>query len=100
MSSNEKELDDAPNFIKQNIEALKIKPNKQDTQDGVKQLPPKYQKGVVPKYLREQKGDKEKVLKVDPECPEGHILLPEDERKETLRVLRQSEYPRHSYVGF
>ncbi|KAJ8972365.1 hypothetical protein NQ317_018478 [Molorchus minor] len=44
---------------------------------------------MLPKYLR---GKREETTK-DPEieaCPDGHVLLPEEERKETLRVLRQS----------
>lgn len=54
-------------------------------------LPPTYQKGVLPKYLKDRKDDQFKEV-LDDECPEGHVLLPEEERKETLRVLRQSMY--------
>ncbi|XP_041981867.1 uncharacterized protein LOC121735204 [Aricia agestis] len=57
-------------------------------------LPPGYQKGVLPKYLREKK---EKAIelegvKVDDDgfCPPGHVTLPDSERKETLRMLRNS----------
>lgn len=53
------------------------------------QAPANYQRGVVPKYLKDRRED----LPIEPdiECPPGHILLPEEERKETLRVLRQSK---------
>lgn len=52
-------------------------------------VPSNYQKGVVPKYLKDRKDEKIKSEE-DPECPPGHVLLPDEERKETLRVLRQS----------
>lgn len=52
------------------------------------QAPPTYQRGVVPKYLRDRREDERE--EVDEPCPDGHVLLPEEERKETLRVLRQS----------
>lgn len=58
-----------------------------------------YQKGVVPKYLRERKeGSHAEAARADLEhsvCPPGHVTLPDTERKETLRMLRNSMY--HSY---
>ncbi|KAL1494430.1 hypothetical protein ABEB36_010029 [Hypothenemus hampei] len=74
-------------FIKENRN-IKVKPTKQSPVKVLAQAPPNYQRGVVPKYLRERKDDQSE--EIDTECPPGHILLPEDERKETLRVLRQS----------
>nr|XP_034835023.1 enkurin domain-containing protein 1-like [Maniola hyperantus] len=58
-------------------------------------VPPGYQKGVLPKYLRERKEiakDKvgEDASEVHADCPEGHVPLPDVERKETLRMLRNS----------
>ncbi|KAJ0174887.1 hypothetical protein K1T71_009995 [Dendrolimus kikuchii] len=59
-------------------------------------LPSGYQKGVVPKYLRERKeqGAKEvEGARADEEgapCPPGHVTLPDNERKETLKMLRNS----------
>ncbi|XP_023935594.1 uncharacterized protein LOC112044088 [Bicyclus anynana] len=60
-------------------------------------LPPGYQKGVLPKYLRERKENmKEKEVedaKTNEDhvvCPPGHVTLPDVERKETLRMLRNS----------
>lgn len=55
-----------------------------------------YQKGVLPKYLRDRKdtgpkdgegavADNEQAI-----CPPGHVTLPDTERKETLRMLRNS----------
>ncbi|XP_059057752.1 uncharacterized protein LOC131851287 [Achroia grisella] len=59
-------------------------------------LPSGYQKGVVPKYIRERKDQITKELeasKVEDDhtlCPPGHVTLPDTERKETLRMLRNS----------
>ncbi|XP_013141020.1 PREDICTED: uncharacterized protein LOC106105271 [Papilio polytes] len=58
-------------------------------------LPTGYQKGVLPKYLRDRKeqGPKEiEGAKADDSstCPPGHVPLPDTERKETLRMLRNS----------
>ncbi|KAG6438661.1 enkurin domain-containing protein 1-like [Manduca sexta] len=59
-------------------------------------LPSGYQKGVLPKYLRERKEQIQKEAEgatVDDEhtsCPPGHVTLPDTERKETLRMLRNS----------
>lgn len=51
--------------------------------------------GVVPKYIKDRKETLEKIQKakaqeLDANCPEGHVLLPDHERKETLRVLRKN----------
>lgn len=57
-----------------------------------------YQKGVLPKYLRDRKdtGPKEaEGTMADNEqavCPPGHVTLPDTERKETLRMLRNSMF--------
>ncbi|KAI5632224.1 calmodulin-binding domain-containing protein [Phthorimaea operculella] len=60
-------------------------------------LPSGYQKGVLPKYLRERKDqgikEAEGVKAADDGsavCPPGHVTLPDTERKETLRMLRNS----------
>ncbi|CAH2043044.1 unnamed protein product, partial [Iphiclides podalirius] len=57
-------------------------------------LPTGYQKGVVPKYLRERKEQGPKEMEGakadDAACPPGHVPLPDTERKETLRMLRNS----------
>ncbi|KAF2903355.1 hypothetical protein ILUMI_02832, partial [Ignelater luminosus] len=81
------DINDKHNFIKENILALKQKAPKSEVNN---QNPlQNYQKGVLPKYLRERKEEQKKELEGDTDCPEGHVLLPEEERKETLRVLRQ-----------
>lgn len=77
------------NFVKQNISNIKTKTVKNESARNPAQPPPNYQKGVVPKYLKDRRG-LEKAVEAEPDCPPGHILLPEEERKETLRVLRQS----------
>ncbi|CAH1117457.1 unnamed protein product [Phaedon cochleariae] len=76
------------NFIKENKTNFKQKLPKESTTKVPAQAPPTYQRGVVPQYLKNRKDEKEE--EVDEDCPPGHILLPEEERKETLRVLRQS----------
>ncbi|KAL4714376.1 hypothetical protein ACJJTC_009728 [Scirpophaga incertulas] len=59
-------------------------------------LPTGYQKGVVPKYLRDRKehavkeSESTKPDEDDSMCPPGHVALPDMERKETLRMLRNS----------
>ncbi|XP_028178345.1 enkurin domain-containing protein 1-like [Ostrinia furnacalis] len=59
-------------------------------------LPSGYQKGVLPKYLRDRKDQIPKEAegaKADDDqavCPPGHVTLPDTERKETLRMLRNS----------
>ncbi|XP_030751924.1 uncharacterized protein LOC115879308 isoform X1 [Sitophilus oryzae] len=79
---------ESKDFIKENMQNIKTRPVRHSPVKVMASAPSNYQKGVVPKYLRDKK---EEVLEEnEPECPPGHILLPEDERKETLRVLRQS----------
>lgn len=57
-----------------------------------------YQKGVLPKYLRERKEQTAKEVEgTRPDekhvmCPPGHVTLPDIERKETLRMLRNSRF--------
>ncbi|XP_022916287.1 uncharacterized protein [Onthophagus taurus] len=92
-------IGDKFNYIKQNINAIKNKGNKSDTTSTTGSLPPNYQKGSVPKYLKDRKEEQLKEGPVDAECPPGHVLLPEDERKETLRVLRQSYADRISELN-
>ncbi|XP_072758521.1 uncharacterized protein [Anoplolepis gracilipes] len=57
--------------------------------------PPNYRKGVIPKYLRDRKEAQEKEQKAKaeasyPDCPEGHVPIPDHERKETLRLLKKN----------
>ncbi|KAF7273280.1 hypothetical protein GWI33_014001 [Rhynchophorus ferrugineus] len=75
-------------FIKENKQNIKPRAVKQSPVKVIANAPPNYQRGVVPKYLRDKK--EEVAQETEPECPPGHVLLPEEERKETLRVLRQS----------
>lgn len=85
------ELEDR-DFIKENMKAIKQKSQKCEASFDPNRAPPTYQRGVLPKYLKEKKDDTQKEVADDPECPPGHVLLPDEERKETLRVLRQSKY--------
>ncbi|KAL3286420.1 hypothetical protein HHI36_000928 [Cryptolaemus montrouzieri] len=70
-----------------------MKISKNDSVRNQNESPPNYQKGVAPKYLKNRKGY-EKSADIKPDCPPGHILLPEEEREETLRVLKQSSADR------
>lgn len=36
------------------------------------------------------KEEKAKAEALDPDCPSGHVSLPEHERKETLNILKKS----------
>ncbi|KAF5290497.1 hypothetical protein FQA39_LY03601 [Lamprigera yunnana] len=82
------DLNEKHNYIKQNIEALKNQRSRHPECPEVKV--PSHTKGVLPKYLRDRKEEIDKEYSVDPDCPDGHVLLPDEERKQTLRVLRQS----------
>lgn len=76
-----------------------VKENAQVKQSTVKSSPPNdptlppptYRKGVIPKYIRDRKEEMiKKSLKVDDGCPPNHVLLPNDEKTETLRMIKQS----------
>ncbi|KMQ94122.1 Uncharacterized protein C16orf48 [Lasius niger] len=70
-------------FIKLNKERTSIA-TKLATQLNNGVPPPNYRKGVVPKYLRDRKEaqEKEQKAKVEasyPDCPEGHVPIPDHE---------------------
>ncbi|XP_011871790.1 PREDICTED: uncharacterized protein LOC105564190 [Vollenhovia emeryi] len=81
-------------FIKLNKERTSVA-NKLMTQLNNGVPPSNYRKGVVPKYLRDRKEAQEKEQKAKTEalhsdCPDGHVPLPDNERKETLRLLKKN----------
>lgn len=80
-------------FIKLNKERTSIA-TKLATQLNNGVPPPNYRKGVIPKYLRDRKEAQEKEQKAKAEshsdCPEGHVSIPDHERKETLRLLKKN----------
>lgn len=82
---------DGKDYIKENIMSLKNKSQRTEKKGDPSKPPPTYQMGVVPKYLKERQEELMQGDVDEPECPPGHVLLPEEERKETLRVLRQSK---------
>nr|XP_018912712.1 PREDICTED: enkurin domain-containing protein 1-like [Bemisia tabaci]XP_018912713.1 PREDICTED: enkurin domain-containing protein 1-like [Bemisia tabaci]XP_018914673.1 PREDICTED: enkurin domain-containing protein 1-like [Bemisia tabaci]XP_018914674.1 PREDICTED: enkurin domain-containing protein 1-like [Bemisia tabaci]XP_018914675.1 PREDICTED: enkurin domain-containing protein 1-like [Bemisia tabaci]XP_018914676.1 PREDICTED: enkurin domain-containing protein 1-like [Bemisia tabaci] len=62
-------------------------------------VPESYQRGTIPKYIQEKKLQKEqeemekkKMAQMlgtdDPDCPPGHVRLPDDKRKETLQLIK------------
>lgn len=81
-------------FIKLNKEHISVA-NKLTMQLNNGVPPPNYRKGIVPKYLRERKEAQQKEQKAiaeasHPDCPEGHVPIPDNERKETLRLLKKN----------
>ncbi|KAJ8681039.1 hypothetical protein QAD02_016826 [Eretmocerus hayati] len=61
---------------------------------------PSHRIGVVPKYIKERKQvlEKEQSAKASAklsDCPTGHVPLPDNERRETLGMLRKNY---HDYV--
>ncbi|XP_076228478.1 uncharacterized protein LOC116435254 isoform X2 [Nomia melanderi] len=70
--------------------------NNNNSNYNKKNAPPSnYRKGVVPKYIKAKKEaqireEKAKAEASDPDCPSGHVSLPEHERKETLNILKKN----------
>jgi hypothetical protein len=88
------ELEEKQNYIKQNIKNIKVNKQKRDDSPDPMMAPPNYQKGTLPKYLQEKKISRDEVLKpvdFEGENLSGLVLLPDDERKEYLRVARESK---------
>ncbi|CAH1245913.1 ENKD1 [Branchiostoma lanceolatum] len=69
----------------------------QDLEERRKKDHDLYKRGEVPKYLRNRQGEwkKEEEERIrntpDPSMPPGHTMMPEAERKDTLKKLRESE---------
>lgn len=93
-------LKEQTDFINSNAwEVIKKSPSKPPQEAGnPSSNPAHYNKnfGRIPKYLLERKEqwareEEERRLNApDPDCPPGMMLLDEDERLRTLRVLRKS----------
>ncbi|XP_075224105.1 uncharacterized protein LOC142325979 [Lycorma delicatula] len=86
--------DSVKDFVKMNaMVQVQSKKKMQHSIDPTRP-PPNYQMGVLPKYLREQKKEHEKLQRdmqtdIDPECPPGHSVLPDEERVKHLAQLKQ-----------
>lgn len=91
-------------FIKINSRAAKmvqaVRPMSSQEQDYKKKQDKElrnYKKGQVPKYLKErqiqwEKEEKERLANLpDPSVPEGHRVLAQNERLETLALLKENE---------
>lgn len=83
------------NFLVDNArEAIAAKPMPRGSGEEKAARPADY--GRVPKYLEERKAhlaearERAAVAAGDPDCPPGMRLMPEEERLDTLRVLRDS----------
>lgn len=91
LSTPKEEID----FVKLNKERTSVASRMAAQLNNNNAPPTNYRKGVVPKYIRERKEAHEKEQKAkaeasDPDCPEGHVPLPDNERKETLRMLKKN----------
>lgn len=69
--------------------------NNNNNNNNNNNLPTNYRMGVVPKYIKNRKEIQEKIEKakqeeLDPNCPNGHVPLPDNERKETLQMLKKN----------
>nr|CAH0113359.1 unnamed protein product [Daphnia galeata] len=77
--------------------AIKMKTQLKSSQQGDLATQRSHKLGVVPKYLTSRKTqwaqmEEEKLKNLpDPDCPIGHIMMPELERLETLNRLKQSQ---------
>ncbi|XP_046645390.1 enkurin domain-containing protein 1-like [Daphnia pulicaria] len=77
--------------------AIKIKSQIRASQQGDLATQRSHKLGVVPKYLTSRKAqwaqmEEEKLKNLpDPDCPIGHVMMPESERIETLNRLQQSQ---------
>lgn len=91
IGSGEKKQKD---FVKENAQVVFAnRKDKEKPHAPPGNAPLNYKKGVVPKYIKDRKEElyrQAKSTEGDEKCPEGHVMLPENERKETLRMLRQS----------
>ncbi|XP_044252819.1 enkurin domain-containing protein 1-like isoform X1 [Tribolium madens] len=84
------DLEDKQNYIKQNIKNIKVNKQKREESPDPTKAPPEYQKGVLPRYLKEKKVTKDEKSGVFEENISGLVLLPDDERREYLRVAREN----------
>ncbi|KAK0179731.1 hypothetical protein PV327_005454 [Microctonus hyperodae] len=83
------------NYVKANKEIPIATKMATQLNNGI--LPPNYRKGAIPKYIIERKEElfnqqmeKAKNEAVNADCPDGHVPLPDNERKETLRMLQKN----------
>ncbi|KAF7393090.1 uncharacterized protein V1477_012988 [Vespula maculifrons] len=86
-------VNDKTDFVKSNKDRNSIASKiAAQLNNGV--VPTNYRKGVVPKYIKDRKEalqkEEAKTTTFYPECPEGHVPLPDHERQETLRMLKKN----------
>ncbi|XP_043673360.1 uncharacterized protein LOC122631563 isoform X1 [Vespula pensylvanica] len=86
-------VNDKTDFVKSNKDRNSIASKiAAQLNNGV--VPTNYRKGVVPKYIKDRKEalqkEEAKATTFYPECPEGHVPLPDHERQETLRMLKKN----------
>ncbi|XP_063984280.1 uncharacterized protein LOC135166162 [Diachasmimorpha longicaudata] len=87
---------DTTDYSKLNKEKLSVA-SKMAAQLNNGVLPPNYRKGVVPKYIKERKEERQQEKERQAiaeallaECPDGHVPLPDNERRETLKLLKKN----------
>ncbi|CAK9828106.1 Enkurin domain-containing protein 1 [Anthophora retusa] len=82
-------------FVKLNKERTCTNKTATQINNSNNTVPTNYRLGIVPKYIKSRKETQEKAQKakaeeIDSKCPNGHVPLPDSERKETLRILRKN----------
>lgn len=86
------------NYLADNKEkVIKMEAKKYEPKPLVPPVDSKHQTGKIPDYLIKRKiqksreDEKRRLNAPDPDCPDGMIVLPEDERISTLRTLQETE---------
>jgi hypothetical protein len=82
-------------YLRNNSLAAKAPAKKSPSKENNPPAQPMHQRGQVPAYLKQRKQDLKAAadarIRVDTGAPPGMILMPEAERQETLRTLRESK---------
>jgi hypothetical protein len=93
-------------FRARNARAVIEAPGRSADVDPAAPLPKRADYGTLPAYLRERKegwaaaaAAKERADKDAEGCPPGHKLMPDDERLETLELLRGSLAEAHDLLS-
>lgn len=88
-SSNSEVINTEKDSMRQNVQAIERKTHNKDNMRDPTLAPPGYQRGVIPKYLTDRKEANQRRIVDKSDCPEGHVLLDEEERRETLKIFQQ-----------
>ncbi|KAL7287108.1 hypothetical protein TKK_0018726 [Trichogramma kaykai] len=91
---SECQVNDSKDYVKINKEKITLA-SKLASQLSNSSAQISHRMGVVPKYIKERKEElvKEKLAKAaakQSDCPVGHVPIPDNERKETLAMLKKN----------